>query len=223
MVNHTLLWRLLLALCAGALYLLALAYYWLENTAHEWSGTGLFGLLIAHNLLHSRWWGNVAQPRRAPGSRLDRVLTLSLLATMLALLVSSLAISQTVFGFLRLDGGFTARQIHIFAAYWGVVLVSVHLGFRWQRVMHAVRHALQFQADSKARTWSLRVAAASIAAVGLQSSFVMEVGTKLTLQMSLEWWDFAQSTLGFFLRWLSIVGLYTAATHYFLRWKRARY
>ncbi|MFZ4288404.1 DUF4405 domain-containing protein [Variovorax sp. HJSM1_2] len=222
MVNITFLWRLLLAFCAGALLLLALAYYWLENTTHEWIGTGLFALLIGHNLLHRRWWGNVIQPRRTPDSRLDRALSLSLLTSMLALLFSSLAISQTVFAFLRLGGGFSARQIHIFAAYWCVVLVSVHLGFRWQRVMQFVRHALHLHADSKARSWGLRVAAAAIATVGLQSSFVMEVGSKLTLQMSLEWWDFAQSTLGFFLRWLSILGLYTTATHYALQWMRTR-
>lgn len=222
MAHLPFLWRLLLALGAGALFLLALAYYWLDNPAHEWLGTGLFGLLIAHNLLHRRWWGSIAKPRRAPTARLDRALTLSLLASMLALLISSVAISQTAFTFLKLEGSFTARQVHLFAAYWGVVLVSIHLGLRWQRVMHAVRHALRFKAESRARTMGLRSAAAGIAAYGLQSSFVMELGSKLTLQMSLEWWDFAQSTLGFFLRWLSIVGLYTAATHYFSRWMQTR-
>ncbi|BDT66668.1 hypothetical protein os1_08310 [Comamonadaceae bacterium OS-1] len=214
--------RLALDAVAVGLLLVALAYYWLENAAHEWIGTGIFGLVIAHNVFNRRWWGGLTTPRRTAHGLLDRALTVGLLALVLALLLSSLMISQTVFGFLQWGGGVSARQVHSWAAYGVVVCVAVHLGFRWQRVMATARSALRLEGESTARAGVLRVVAAAIAAYGFKSSFVMEVGTKLALQTSLEWWDFGASVAGFFLHWVSIVGLYVFVTHYVLRCLQAR-
>jgi hypothetical protein len=212
-MNKTYLLRLLLDALAAGLLLAALAYYWLDNPAHELMGTGLFLLLIAHNVFNRRWYGAIPKAR-APRSLVDVALTLSLLAAMLVLLVTSLMISRTVFSFLQLGGGFSARQVHLFAAYWSLAFVAVHLGLRWQRVMNAVRGALRITGKSPLRTAALRVAAAAIAVYGLQSSFVMGVGTKLSLQMSLDGWDFETSAPGFFLNWAAIAGLYIFVAHY---------
>jgi hypothetical protein len=120
-----------------------------------------------------------------------------------------------VFSFLQAGRGFTARQAHLFAAYWSLAFVAVHLGLRWQRVMNAVRgNTLRITGKSPLRTAALRVAAAAIAVYGLQSSFVMGVGTKLSLQMSLDGWDFETSAFGFFLNWAAIAGLYIFVAHY---------
>lgn len=221
-VKPSFLGRLALDAMAVGLLLVALAYYWLENLAHEWIGTGIFGLVIAHNIFNRRWWGALTTTSRTPRSRLDRMLIVLLSVVMLAMLLSSLMISQTVFGFLQWGGGVTARQVHTWAAYGVVVCVSIHLGFRWQRVMATARSALHLDSESSTRAWVLRVVAAAIAAHGVKSSFVMEVGTKLSLQMSLEWWDFGASVAGFFLHWVSIVGLYVFVTHYGLRWLQTR-
>lgn len=222
MVRKTLLLRLALDFIAVGMLLVALAYYWLDNAPHEWIGTGIFALVIAHNIFNRRWWGSVTKPRHSPRALFDRALTLSLLTAMVALMLSSLMISQTVFGFLQWDGGFTARQAHTFAAYWVVVFVSVHLGLRWQRVMDTAHKALHLGPKNTARSITLRVFAAAIAAYGFSSSWVVGVGSKLTLQMSLEWWDFEASVAGFFLHWMSIVGLYVFLTHYALWWIQTR-
>lgn len=212
--------RLVLDGIAAGLLLVGIAYYWLGNAAHELVGTGMFLLLLAHNLFNRRWWGNVKRTPREARGWFDVALTLSLLGGMLALVLSSVLISRTVFSFLQPVGGFTVRQIHTFAAHAVVILVAMHLGVRWKRVMHAVRSALKLAEGNMARTVTLRVLAAAIAGHGLQSSFVMGVGSKLAMQMSLEWWDFEASTAGFFVHWISIVGLYVSLTHYTLAWCR---
>lgn len=216
MINQTFLWRLVLDGIAAGLLLVALAYYWLGNTAHELAGTGVFVVLLVHNVFNRRWYGAMARPQRAARSRIDRVLTLCLLAAMLVLLATSLMISRAVFSFLQLGGGFTSRQAHTFAAYWCVALVAIHLGIRWVRVMHGVRSAFNITGRSRARTLVLRLVAAAIAAYGAYSSAVMGVGSKLALQMSLDGWDFDAAAPGFFIHWLSIAGLYVFLTHYVL-------
>lgn len=212
-MNKTFLLRLLLDLIAAGLLLAALAYYWLDNTAHELIGAGMFLLLIVHNLFNRRWYGAIAKARE-PRKLIDVMLTLSLLAAMLVLLLTSVMISRTVFSFLQLGGGFTARQVHLFAAYWTLAFVAIHIGLRWQRVMLAVRSTLRITGYSAVRTAALRLAAAAIAVYGLQSSFVMGVGTRLALQMSLDGWDFDTAAPAFFLNWASIAGLYIFVSHY---------
>lgn len=222
MIKKSFLLRLVLDGIAAGLLLVGIAYYWLGNAAHELIGTGMFLLVLAHNVFNRRWWGNVKKTPREARGWVDVALTLSLLGGMLALVLSSVLISQTVFSFLQLDSGFTVRQIHTFAAHWVVILVAMHLGMRWKRVMHAARSAFKLAEGSMVRTVTLRMLAAAIAGYGLQSSFVMGVGSKLAMQMSLEWWDFEASKAGFFVHWISIVGLYVFLTHYTLVWMQTR-
>ncbi len=218
MIKKTYLLRLVLDFLAAGLLLAALAYYWLDNTAHELIGTGIFALILVHNVFNRRWYGALPQSRVQTRNVMDRVLTLSLLAAMLVLLVTSVMISRAVFSFLQINGGFNVRQIHTLAAYWALIFVAIHLGLRWQRVMNAIATALNVVEKSLARTIALRLIAAGVAVHGLQSSFVMGVGSKLASQMSLDGWDFEASTFGFFLNWVSIVGLYIIATHYASSW-----
>ena len=63
-----------------------------------------------------------------------------------------------------------------------------------------------------------RVIAAAIAIHGVRSSFELGIGSRLTLQRSLDWWDFGESTFGFFLHAVSVVGLYVILAHYVMKW-----
>jgi hypothetical protein len=61
--------------------------------------------------------------------------------------------------------------------------------------------------NSKLRTFVLRAAAAVIAAYGIHSLNVLNVGSKLFMRMTFEFWDFETSTPAFFLHHVAIVGL----------------
>jgi hypothetical protein len=217
-VNASLPLRLVLDVAAAAALFAALAYYWLDNTAHELIGTGMFLLLLAHNVFHRRWFGTTAKKARDPAGRLNLSLTLLLLIAMLVLLASSLLISRTVFSVVALEDGVTARQVHKLAANWVVLLVSIHIGLRWTIVMAALRRAFGVNTSSRARTAVLRVLALGLALHGVQASFEMLVGSKLLLLPVLDMWDFNESTPRFFLNYLSIAGLYAALTHYAMQW-----
>jgi hypothetical protein len=223
-MNKTFLIRLALDFTAAGLLLIGLAYYWLDNTTHELIGTGMFLLIIVHNIFNRRWYGTASKSARDPRGLINIAIILSLLIAMVALLITSVMISRAVFSFLSLDGGFTARQIHTLAAYWALVIVSIHLGMRWSTIMSAMRGTLGI-ATNTIRTAISRVIAVAIAVHGVRSSIEMGIGSKLSLQLSLDWWDFGESTSGFFLHLISIVGLYVFLAHYAmkcLQWKRRR-
>jgi hypothetical protein len=66
------------------------------------------------------------------------------------------------------------------------------------------------------------VLAAGIAMVGVWSSFALGLGTKLAMQVTLDWWNFEESVAGFFIHCVAIAGLYMAVTYYATSWIQQR-
>jgi hypothetical protein len=222
MMGMTLPLRMVLDTIAACLLLAGLAYYWVDNTTHELIGTGMFLLVAVHNVFNRRWYGNISRHRRQGSGLMNIVTTAILLTTMLVLLVSSVLVSRTVFGFLGYEGGPTARQVHLVAAHWAVLVVGIHLGMRWSLVMQTVRTRLGLAQHNRLCTVVLRVLAAAIALHGVQSSTTMVFGSKLFLIDVMDMWDFNAEAMRFFLNFASIMGLYIALGHYVSAWLRGR-
>lgn len=209
--------RLWLDGLAAVLLVFGLSYWWLGNVAHEIAGTVMFILLIAHNLFNRRWYGNLPKTRREPRSLFNVLVTGGLLLAMLALLVTSVLISNALAPILPPWGGFTVRQIHTVAAYWALVIVAVHLGLRWPMLMGLARTASGIRGTSVFRTWVLRAIAGLIAVYGAWSYLALGIGMKLTMQMSLDWWNFEESVAGFFIHVGAIAGLVISGTYYAMK------
>lgn len=210
--------RLLFDLLAAILLVFSFSYWWLGNTAHELAGTAMFLLVIAHNVFNRRFYGTLARTRREARSLLNVAVTLALLVAMATLFVTSVLISNTLSGFMSAYGGFTVRQLHTLAAYWALVIVAVHLGLRWPMLIGVARNLFGLSRPNAIRARALRAVAVAIAAHGVWSSFALGLGTKLTMQMTLDWWNFEESVAGFFAHCVAIAGLYVFLTYYIVKW-----
>lgn len=221
-MNSIFLLRLAFDLIAAGLLLLGLAYWWLGNTVHELAGTGMFLLVIVHNVFNRRWYGRISKEKRHGRGLFNIGITLLLLIAMLALLVTSLLISNTLSDFMSAYGGFTVRQIHTLAAYWVLVIVSIHLGLRWSMIMGVAHNLSGISTYSAVRTLALRTAAVVIAIHGIWSSFELGLGTRLAMQITLDWWNFEESVAGFFVHCIAIAALCMTLTYYGMKWMQHR-
>lgn len=222
-MNPVFLMRLVLDALAAGLLLFAFSYFWQGNESHEWAGIVMFALLIVHNVFHRHWFAGVAKGRsRARRSGFNTALTLLLLVGMLALLGTSMVISETLFASLRLDDDFTARQVHAGIAYWLLVIVAIHIGLRWPLLMGVARKLFGIAGPNAVRTAVLRVLAIAIAVQGVFSAIALNLRTRLTFQMSLDWWNFEASVAGFFGHCLAAMGLCACLTHYTVLWLQRR-
>lgn len=212
--------RLVLDFTAAGLLLVALAYWWLDNTSHELIGSGMFVLLLSHNVFNRRWWARLPRAARGRPGLVTIASNISIALVMAALLVTSLLMSRSVFAFLPVSGGPTAREIHILAAYWAFILAAVHLGLHWSMITAVAGRLLRVGSPNAIRTAALRAVAGAIAAYGIHSMVVMGIGDRLLARPSIDFWDFQESTAGFFLHHVAILGACACAAHYAAGWFR---
>lgn len=206
--------RLLVPVGMAALLLLSLAYWWLDNIPHEIFGTAIFVLVAWHIAINRSWFRNLFRGRY-DGRRVFTVLLhVFLIVNMAALLATSVVISRSVLAFLPLPNIIYLREIHWLSAYWVMIVVGIHLGLHWVRVMAVLRSMLGLSRGSVLRAWTLRAAALASAGFGLWSFWVLGVWGKLTFTYSLDFWDFTASVTPFFGHWAGVLALPAIVTHY---------
>lgn len=221
-MNPLFLLRLVLDGLAAAMLLFAFSYFWQGNTSHEWAGIGVFALMLLHGVFQRRWFATLANRPRQRRGKFNITLTFVLLAGMLALLGTSLVISETLFAGLRLDDDFNLRRTHAGIAYWLLLIVAVHLGLRWPLLMGVGRKLLGIVEENALRTALFRVLAACITVQGVFSVFALNLRSRLLFEMSLDWWNFEESVAGFFGHCLAVAGLCILSTHYTMQWLQRR-
>lgn len=115
-----------------AAMLFLMGYQFWGEIAHEWAGAGIFLLFITHHVLNASWYRGLVKWKYTLTRILMIAINFLLLAAMLALMYSSFVLSRHVFAFLPAAGGMAlARRLHILGAFWGFILMSLHLGLHW--------------------------------------------------------------------------------------------
>lgn len=208
--------RLVVPLAMAGLLLLSLAYWWLDNVPHEIFGVAVFALIGWHITLNRSWFTNLFRGRYNGRRMFTVLLHMLLIANMAVLLVTSIFISKSLLAFLPLPNSTLLREIHWFSAYWVIVIVGIHLGLHWTRVMMLLRLISGRSSGDATRTWLLRAAALALAGFGVWSFSALGVWGKLTFTYSLDFWDFTASVAPFFGYWAGVIALPAIITHYLM-------
>lgn len=211
--------KLAIDLVMTALILLAFAYQLTGNTVHELIGFVVLGFFLVHNVaLNSRWYATLLKGKYNARRIASIAVNLLVLATTVTLVVSGLVNSRLIGGLLGVEGDFLPREIHTTAAYWFLVLMSIHLGMHWRMIMAEMRKMVGISGGGHLRPLLLRCAAALIAAYGVHASLERNLYAKLIAYFSFDYWNFDESIVGYFAQYLAIIGVYVCLTHYVLRW-----
>ena len=111
---------------------LLMPYSLLSETAHEWIGMVMLVLFISHHILNRKWVTAVRKGKYNAFRVIQTVLVTLMLILMMGSMVSGILLSNHIFKWLKISETYmTARQIHMFCAYWRLVAMTLHLGFHW--------------------------------------------------------------------------------------------
>lgn len=106
-----------------------------------------------------------------------------------------------------------ARSLHVFSAYWGFVLMALHLGLHWNMILGMVSKAAG-PAGSKRTRIILRAVSALIAGYGLYAFIKNQFLSYMFLTSSFVFFDFERPVLLFFTEYIAIMGLFIFLAHY---------
>lgn len=178
-----------------------MCYSLVGETAHEVIGVVMFCLFIAHHILNFGWIKNLFKGkytlRRSVGTAVNALVFLC----MIGLMYSSIVISKHVFTFITIGGAGTARTIHLLCAYWGFVLMSVHLGM----------HISQMTARLKLKDKLCKVFAVAFgifSAVGIYEFIKLRFSDYLFEKVQFVFIDNSASVLLNILKYLSVMILF---------------
>jgi Domain of unknown function (DUF4405) len=208
--------RLFNDLVMTVLMLIAMAYYITGNMLHEFVGVVVLLLFIVHNFLNRRWYKAIFKGKYTVRRILQIGINVLFLVTMALMMISAVLISSDLFPFIPINNDMMLRQIHVQTAYWGFVIMAVHIGLSWGMIINSVRRMTGIIGTSRIRTITMRFLAVVVVAYGVHSSFEGEMGYKLFVYNPFSWYT-DDSTIRFIIDHLSIMGIYVCGTHYTLK------
>lgn len=186
--------------------LLLMAYGLVGEAAHEWIGTGMFALFVAHHILNRKWLLAVGKGKYTPIRMVQTALVGIIFLSMFGSMISGVVLSRYVFAFFPKHGGYElAQQVHILCAYWGFVCMSLHLGFHWSMMLAMARKHLP---SSLPRTWSLRLIGWLWAAYGAFAFQRRGVSLYLLLRSHFVFYDYSEPVILFLIDYLSVMVMF---------------
>ena len=197
------------------LLLFLMGYQLWGESAHEWAGAGMLILFLAHHVLNRNWYKNLFKGRYMPMRVFQVLVDMLLLAAMAAQMYSGIAMSRHVFAFLPVDGGMAlARRLHILGAYWGFVLMSVHLGMHWNMFSGMAGKRTGKAVPSKHHSLLLFLTGLLIAVYGAFVFADRDFPTYLFLRSEFVFLDYEEPVWSFYLDCLCLMGLWVFLSHY---------
>lgn len=211
--------KAIIKLSVDALMTLALlflmGYHLWGEELHEWVGAGMLLLFIAHHILNGYWYKTLFKGKYNALRILTLCTTSLVLVSMLAQMYSGIVISRYVFDFLPFGGGMSlARWLHILGAYWGFLLMSLHLGLHWNMILGMFRKATRIKSSSKVRSIIAFIVGLVIAGYGVWVFIGRAFPTYLFLKSEFVFLDYSEPKILFTIDYLALMGLCIFTAHY---------
>lgn len=201
-------------LILGLLFLMP--YEMVGEAAHEWIGTGLFLLLVIHHVLNRRWTLHIGKGKYTAFRIVQTMLVALAMICMIGSMISGVMLSRHVFDFLDIRGfSVQAGTAHMVCAYWGFVLMSLHLGIHWGVFVGKIGKI--FKKPSIIRLWISRIAATAIALYGLYAFFKRGILSYMLMRVHFVFFDYTEPIVYFIFDYVAVMGMFIFIGYYLSR------
>ena len=191
--------------------LLLMPYELVGETAHEWIGMGMFAVLIIHHILNRRWIGHIGRGKYTLVRIMQTILVWLLIICILGSMLSGIILSRQIFDFIDIRGiSVFAGRIHMICAYWGFVLMSLHLGIHWRMIMSARGKQSSKPVTGKnwnIRNWIMRILSTAVAVYGLYAFVKRDIVSYLSLQTHFVFFDYSEPVFFYILDYAAAMSM----------------
>lgn len=205
-------WKMSVDVLMTAGLLALMTYSFLGEELHEWLGIGQFLLYVLHHYLNRSWIKKLGRGAYTPYRTLQTVLAVLIFLSMTGSMLSGILISRYVIPRKGVTTYWEMMSLaHLFCAYWGFLLMSLHIGLHWRMILGVLRGKRNIP---KAAGRLLRLAAWGTAAYGALVFYREGIASYLFLQTHFVMYDF-DATLATILRdYLAMMGFFILLAFY---------
>lgn len=195
--------------------MLLMGYQFWGETAHEWFGAAMFILYILHHILNRNWYKTLFKGKVSAVRIFSLITDIALFLLMLIQIYSSIVISRHVFAFLHINGGMAlARKLHILSAYWGFILMGLHIGQHISAILSVIQKKRNIKAVSNIRSSAINICGAAVAAYGIYSLIKRDFLQYMFLKSEFVFLDYTEPKLYFYLDIIAIAVLCMFSAHW---------
>lgn len=213
-MNRKLMAKILIDICLTVSLLLLMPYSLIGETAHEWIGMAMLVLFIVHHILNRKWIGALAKGRYTIFRIYQTLLVIAMLILMLGSMISGILLSNHIFKAVTIAGTtIAARQVHMFCAYWGFVVMSLHLGLHWNMVVGMVSGL--FKDRYVYRRWLSRIIVLIAGIYGIYAFNKRQIGAYLLMKVYFVFYDYTENVMFFILDYVAVMALIAMISYYF--------
>lgn len=182
-----------------------MAYSLIGEKLHEIIGTILFALFIVHHVLNRQWYKAIFNGKYTPRRIFQTVLNFLLLVFMLTQPISGILMSKYLYSSIRIAGSSaTARELHLFLAYWGFVFMCLHAG------THMCAPIKKLLARWRRTLTMILIALGAISVYGGYAFVKRRLPEYMFLRSSFAFFDFGEPRIFFFLDYIAMMILFAA-------------
>ena len=197
--------RIAVDIVMTVLLLMLMAYSLIGEELHEIIGTAIFVLYIAHHILNRGWYKAVFKGKYSLQRIIRTVIDIMLVITMIAQPVSGILLSKHLYTFIKINGvSATAREVHMLFAYWGFVLLCVHIG------THISSPVKKLWKKSKSTGIALTICSVGISAFGVIAFINRQLADYMFRKMLFVFFDTSEPIVFFFLDYAAIMVLFAS-------------
>ena len=185
-----------------------MAYSLIGEKLHEIIGTILFALFIVHHVLNRQWYKAIFNGKYTPRRIFQTVLNFLLLVFMLTQPISGILMSKYLYSSIRIAGSSaTARELHLFLAYWGFVFMCLHAG------THMCAPIKKLQARGRRTLTMILIALGAISVYGGYAFVKRRLPEYMFLRSSFAFFDFDEPLFAYLADLASIFCFFLLVGH----------
>lgn len=181
---------------------------------HKALGMAMVICFIIHNGLNSTWTKNLLKGKYPPVRKLLTAVNVLLFLDILCLVVSGIVIgNRGIFRPLIPDYILFFRQLHPFAGWWGLVLMSLHLGLNWTTIWNGISKKWTNK-NTTGRNYFFRSVTILLSLWGIYAFFTWQIPSMLLMESHFTFYDQTKPGAELLLEVISMIVLFASIGFY---------
>ena len=193
--------RLILNLSMVILLPVLMGYSLVGELYHEIVGILMGMLFTVHLILNRKWFASLFKGRYPAKRIITTTVNVLLILCVLTSMVSGIFISKHIFRFLGISvGASLMRTLHMLAAYWGFILMSLHAGTHGGAMISKIKR--------KPVRYTVSILFMLLSAYGIYAFIKRGFADFLFGKVMFAFFDFSEPFIFYYLDYLSVMLLF---------------